>query len=743
MRLLSQVLFAALLVGGCAKRAPSNPYEDWLVPVADAPITSAAVHSGRVILVTSDGVCPEPEQDAASWTFGPMLVTPPEEVEEDEEGELEEEVVEEEVEVELDEFGEPIEPEPEEPPRLKIQERFCLYTSSSNNAAPPFSALGDQASPKFVQIAPGIVGAYDRVALTSTVREARGLPVGVLEARTTAMGGRIDGTLMPSEPGAGRLVILHSGPDAGGRSAGTRLATMAESIACPDGLETCAVEIAEVDVRGEDGSGTIGGLAVAIAAEVEAWIAKVEGTDEDLEEGEEGEEVVEAEEEEDEELEEGEEGEEAEEEPMPPPPVIVLATSWHTIFGGGHPKARALLEEGAKWTDDRGGKHVFSWRSIEPDYFEPDVRAVYDALAWARCAGIAVVAGEGVASNGPTGTAGPLLPAGWNALTPDLLPTCDYFGMDALPPASAPLAWSVGGISADGGPLAVSREASRSPLLGYGDHLMARGDDVALTGSGGAAMMVGTTAALVWSQAPELASQEVFTRVYASGRPLGDVVGPTRASLVWWLPGARLEGAAGLPALDVPHAARKAEPSTVWVRACDVLARVVGGRVSCASLGARELPALSGDGLVAGSRGVYPMEGPQDHPSCGEDVVRAVVMPEEPPTSFPCPDRQRYSSELSLPESVAACDSCRLDAMSGMLTAAHPWLADAESVAVRVWDAERSMVFTVPNRAVKNSALQWGIPPEELPSGARAAALVVTRAGKSVSWPLLFRARTR
>lgn len=738
MRLLSQILLASLLVGGCAKRSPSNPYEGWVVPVSDAPTPSAAVHPGRVILVTSDGVCPEPEVDAQLWTFGPMLVSPPEEEEEleGEEGD-EDEVVEEEV--ELDEFGEPIEPEPEEPPRLKIQERFCLYEADST-AAPPFTALGTDASDRFVEIAPGIVGAYDRVALTSTVREARGLPTGVLQARTTAMGGRIDGTLTAGEPGAGRLVILHSGPDAGGRSAGSRLATIAESIACPDGAETCAIEIAEVDVRGKDGSGTIGGLAVAISMEVEAWLARVEGPPED--ELEEGEEPEEEEVEEEAETEDGEEMEE-EEEPLPPPPVIVLATSWHTIFGGGHPKARALLEEGAKWTDDRGGKHVFSWRSIEPDYFEPDVRAVYDALAWARCAGIAVVAGEGVASNGPTGTAGPVLPAGWNALTPDLLPTCDYFGMEALPPASVPLAWSVGGISADGGTLAVSRESTRSPLLGYGDHMMAAGDDVALTGSGGAALMVGTTAALLWSQAPDLESQQVFTRVYASGRPLGDVVGPTRASLVWWLPGAEVEPAAGLPALEVPHAMRKAEPSTVWVRACDVLGRVVGGRVVCASIGARALPALSEEGLADNAVGIYPEEGPQDHPSCGTDVVRAVVMPEEPPTSFPCPDRQRYSSDLSLPESVAACESCRLDAMSGMLTASHPWLRDAESVAVRVWDAERSTVFTVPNRAVNNAALEWGIPPEELPHGARAAALVVTRAGTSVSWPLLFRARTR
>jgi hypothetical protein len=673
-------LSLALTLGCGPKRTTDTGPElaGWEVQRGDPPMPAKAVHPRRVIAVTTDGVCPEPEVAAGAWSVA-RLVVPAEEGPSD--------------------ASEDAEPAP------TLVERFCVYTADSE-VPPPFVALGSVPSVTVAEVSPGVVAAYDRAALLPAMTQATDVPVPTLVARTGAMGGALASGLDAPEGGAGRVVILHAGPDAGATDAGERLAAIGRALACPE--PDCPVIVEAQDLR-VDGVGTVAGLADALVAVVSDWEARV--------------------------AEAGDEG------GLPAPPVVAVTAGWHAVYGGAHPRARDVVEQGELWFDDADAKHVFSWRDVEPDYFEPDVRAVFDALAWARCAGVLVVAPEGLATAGPTGRLGPALPGAWQGLTPDLLPTCDRFGSSALPPASAPLVWTVGDIGTDGGLLGTSRERTRAPLLAYGDHLAHDGDDVALVGSGAAAAVVAVTAGLLCSQAPTLESQDVMTRVYASGRPLDEVVGPLRASLVWWLPDGALPEAAGLPALDVPHAKRKAEPSTVWVRACDVLSRIVGGRVTCATVGARELPALpEAPGLGVGSY----LTGPDTHPRCGGDVLRPVALADAEPSDVPCPDRQFHSRDLSGRAVAEPCAGCRLDALSGVLQAQHPGLARADALAVRVWDdAGVQTVYVVPRTALQGDRLEWGLPPEELPTGARAAALAVTAEGTTTVWPLLFRPRGR
>ena len=107
------------------------------------------------------------------------------------------------------------------------------------------------------------------------------------------------------------------------------------------------------------------------------------------------------------------------------PLVLNLSLGWSAVFGGGVPGTMAIDAEGTPVPRFDGADVVFSWRDVDPEQFPLGVRAVFDALVYARCHGALVVAAAGNSTSGPLGNQGPILPAAWEAMPTEMLPSCD------------------------------------------------------------------------------------------------------------------------------------------------------------------------------------------------------------------------------------------------------------------------------------------------------------------------------
>jgi hypothetical protein len=155
---------------------------------------------------------------------------------------------------------------------------------------------------------------------------------------------------------------------------------------------------------------------------------------------------------------------------------------------------------------------------------DPAVRAVYDALRFARRHGVLVIAAAGNQRGGETRSKWPLLPAAWELRRPSWFPF--VFGPKRV--------YAVGGVDAQGLPLANSRDGGRPRRTAYGDHAVASTSNPAeptaiYTGTSVSAAVTSSIAAVVWHLRPELSPAEVMKLLGRSGEALD-----TRADYYAW-----------------------------------------------------------------------------------------------------------------------------------------------------------------------------------------------------------------
>lgn len=168
----------------------------------------------------------------------------------------------------------------------------------------------------------------------------------------------------------------------------------------------------------------------------------------------------------------------------------------------------------------------------DPVFNQPDgggpispVAAVRDAIEWATCEGVLVIAAAGNTSGGAVPGDGPTFPAAW-ADQPAKA------GCAACPPGvTCPLLYAVGGVDGASRALSNARAGSR-PLLaapafavpGLKDLGAAGGATEIVgpfTGSSVAAAGVAGAAAMVWAHDTDLGAKAVMDRLYATGVDLG------------------------------------------------------------------------------------------------------------------------------------------------------------------------------------------------------------------------------
>jgi hypothetical protein len=146
---------------------------------------------------------------------------------------------------------------------------------------------------------------------------------------------------------------------------------------------------------------------------------------------------------------------------------------------------------------------------------DPAVRAVYDALRFARSQGVLVIAAAGNQRGGETKSNWPLLPAAWELRRPSWFPF--VFGPKRI--------YAVGAVDSQGLPLANSRDGGRPRRTAYGDHAVAstkdlRGPTAIYTGTSVSAALTSSIAAVVWHLRPELSPSAVMKLLGRAGETL-------------------------------------------------------------------------------------------------------------------------------------------------------------------------------------------------------------------------------
>lgn len=121
-------------------------------------------------------------------------------------------------------------------------------------------------------------------------------------------------------------------------------------------------------------------------------------------------------------------------------------------------------------------------------------QAVYQALRYAAGYDVLVLAAAGNQKQDPCVNFGPLLPAAWERGAPEA---------DCRDSPQAPLVYAVGGVQADGSPLANSRPGGMPRRVAYGETEV-------FTGSSVATAVVSSIAAVVWDTNPDWSSDQVM-----------------------------------------------------------------------------------------------------------------------------------------------------------------------------------------------------------------------------------------
>ena len=186
---------------------------------------------------------------------------------------------------------------------------------------------------------------------------------------------------------------------------------------------------------------------------------------------------------------------------------------------------RLVINLSLGWEPQFGGEYTDS-----PDELRGPVRAVWNAIARARCLGAAVVVAAGNRPAGPDGAEGLLYPAAWSLKMAPTAAMCQQqLGIENVAEgytASQPLVFAVGGVEPNDADLSMARKYARTEILAPAAHAVvedtqAGGPSVMQTGTSVAAAVTSAAAAVIWSYRPDLSANEVMDMVYEGGADVG------------------------------------------------------------------------------------------------------------------------------------------------------------------------------------------------------------------------------
>jgi hypothetical protein len=152
----------------------------------------------------------------------------------------------------------------------------------------------------------------------------------------------------------------------------------------------------------------------------------------------------------------------------------------------------------------------------------PHVRAVYDALRYARCQGALAIAAAGNTHGQRPAPEGPLVPAAWQSIAAPTAAECQRdFGLPGTKGGSGPLVFAVSAVDPFDRPLTTTPPGAHAPLAAPGLQVLVRDDNPPAgpppvgphTGSSGAAAAGSALAAIAWTYYPELQPSEVMQKV--------------------------------------------------------------------------------------------------------------------------------------------------------------------------------------------------------------------------------------
>ncbi len=183
---------------------------------------------------------------------------------------------------------------------------------------------------------------------------------------------------------------------------------------------------------------------------------------------------------------------------------------------GKPPGRHQILNLSVGWNAELG--HVTQMR--------PHVRAVYDALRYARCRGALAIAAAGNTSGQRPAPEGPLVPGAWQSLAAPTATECQQdFGLPGTEGGSGPLVFAVSAVDRFDRSLTTTPPGARAPLAAPGLQVMVRDPNPPAgppevgpqTGSSGAAAAASALAAIAWTYYPELQPAEVMQKVADAG----------------------------------------------------------------------------------------------------------------------------------------------------------------------------------------------------------------------------------
>lgn len=209
-------------------------------------------------------------------------------------------------------------------------------------------------------------------------------------------------------------------------------------------------------------------------------------------------------------------------------------------FGSQQDIARGIFSSVDKWrSKDWNGQRPkliinlsVGWEGYffgdhHPTEQKPAVDQVFDAITFASCLGVLVVASAG--NQGHLCTRGPLEPGGWEPYPAPSAARCAELSVVAPAPTSGsyqPLIYSVGGLTHGDEPMpgtrveGMPRQAASATHAAVTIPLALGGGSTALTGTSVAAASVTGAAALAWSYNPDLTVGQLMNSIHRSGTAL-------------------------------------------------------------------------------------------------------------------------------------------------------------------------------------------------------------------------------
>ncbi len=161
----------------------------------------------------------------------------------------------------------------------------------------------------------------------------------------------------------------------------------------------------------------------------------------------------------------------------------------------------------------------------------PHVRAVHDALRYARCSGALPIAAAGNTRGQRPPPEGPLVPAAWQRLPAPTAAACQSdFGITPPAPLAGPLVFAVSAVDPFDRALTTTPPGGVAPLAAPGLQVVVSDGNPPpgpppvgpQTGSSPAAATASALAAIVWTYYPELPPDQVMARVAAAGVELDE-----------------------------------------------------------------------------------------------------------------------------------------------------------------------------------------------------------------------------